>query len=174
MKGLKSTTISILAVGLLAGSAVGVAGQEATGPAYVTGTITVSGECTEADDWFECPIAISDSDPRLSGDGLLRNSDAAFPFDGGGGVIVIVNQSLRVENADGAWTGGGLLFALPGPDEAPFGADQPTWVLTGEDAYDGWTAVLRPDFDGPAGAQFGGVIFEGDLQAAPPPPESAE
>ena len=173
MRGIKTTTISILALGLLAGSAVGIAAQDEAATAAVEGSISV-GECTEAADWNECPYAISASDPRLSGDGLMRNSDAAFPFDGAGGVLIIVNSAVRVENADGAWTGGGLLFALPGPDEAPFGADQPTWVLTGEDAYDGWTAVLRPDFDGPAGAQFGGVIFEGDLQAAPPPPESAE
>jgi hypothetical protein len=166
VRAIKTTTISILAVGLLAGSAVGAAGQEATGPAHVTGTITVSGECTEAAFGAECPIVIEASDQRLSGEGFVRNGDVVFEgFDGGEGVMVIANTSLRVENADGAWSGGGPFYALPGNEEA-FGTAQPTWVLTGEDGYDGLTAVLRANVG--EVATFGGVVFEGDLPPAPP------
>ncbi len=167
MRAIKTTTISILALGLLAGSAVGVAAQDEVTTAAVEGTFSV-GECTEAGDWSECTFVIEASDERLSGDGFLRNAGAVFQgFDfGGEGVIVIANSSVRVEDADGAWSGGGPLFALPTSEAGALGTDQPTWVLTGEGGYDGLTALLRADL-GPE-ADFGGVIFEGDLQAAPP------
>jgi hypothetical protein len=169
VKGLKTTLTMAIAVGLLAGSAVGVAAQTEDGPAAVDGTISVEGEaCTETDFGNECPVVIEASDQRLSGDGFVRNGDIGFDFDDGERFMLIVNQSVRVENADGAWSGGGPLYALPftDSDEGAFGTDQPTWVLTGEGAYDGLTAVLRVDF-GEEGT-FGGVVFEGDLPPAPP------
>ncbi len=167
MRAIRTTTISILALGLLAGSAVGVTAQEADSPAAVDGSISVDGEaCTETDVGNECPFVIEASDQRLSGDGVLRGASVVFQgFEDGAGVMVIVNQSIRVENADGAWSGGGPLFAVP-TTEGAFGTDQPTWVLAGEGGYDGLTALLRVDLG--LEADFGGVIFEGDLPAAPP------
>ena len=167
MRGIKSGLSFVLAVGLLAGSAVGVTAQDEEGPAAFDGSINVDGEaCTEAADWNECPIAMEASDERLTGDGIVRNGSDAFEFDGGEGLIVLVNQALRVENADGAWSGGGPLYALPFTEGAPFGTDQPTWVLAGEGAYEGVTAVLRVDFA--EEGTFGGVDLEGELPAAPP------
>ena len=163
---LKTTTISILALGLLAGSAVGAAAQDGGEGAYVTGTIAINGECTEGEEWNECPLSLDASDSRLSGEGSVRNAGLPLPSDDL--FIVLVNQSLRVANDEGAWTGGGLLYAVPSNEDA-VGVDQPTWVLSGEGAYDGLTAVLRADL-GPDGS-FGGVIVGAEPPAAPPVPE---
>ena len=168
MRGIKTVTISILALGLLAGSAVGVAAQEGGGGAYVTGTIAVSGgECTEAAVWNECPLSLDASDSRLSGEGSVRNAGLPLPSDDV--FIVLVTQSVRIANDEGAWTGGGRLYAVPSEEEAR-GVDEPTWILSGEGAYDGLTAVLRADL-GPDGS-FGGVIVGAEPPAAPPLPES--
>jgi hypothetical protein len=167
MQTIRTAIISILALGLLAGSAVGAAAQDEDGPAAVDGSISVDEEaCTETDVWNECPMVIEASDQRLSGDGVHRGASVVFQgFDDGAGVMVIVNSTVRVENTDGAWSGGGPLFALPTTRRAS-GTDQPTWVLTGEGGYNGLTALLRVDL-GRVG-YFRGVIFEGDLPAAPP------
>ena len=167
MRAIKTITISILAVGLLAGSAVGVAAQPEGEAASVTGTIAFSGsECVEATGWVECPWSLDASDSRLSGEGSVRN--AGVPMQSDDEFVVLVNQSLRIANDEGAWTGGGLLYALPTNEDA-VGVDEPTWVLSGEGAYDGLTAVLRADL-GPDGS-FSGVIVGAEPPAAPPVPE---
>ena len=163
---LRTTIISIFALGLLASSAVGAAGQEGGGGAYVTGTIAIGGECTDAGDWSECPLSLDASDSRLSGDGSINIAD--LPMQSDDEFVVLVDMSLRVATDEGAWTGGGLLYALPGPDDV-VGQDEPTWVLSGEGAYDGLTAVLRADL-GPDGS-FAGVIVGAEPPAAPPVPE---
>ncbi|MGD8684835.1 MAG: hypothetical protein PVG27_12885, partial [Chloroflexota bacterium] len=79
MRGIKTITISILAVGLLAGSAVGVAAQDeaeagASTPAYVTGTLgepadfvegTYSPDAMRGEQLLGIPVDASD--PRLTG-----------------------------------------------------------------------------------------------------------
>ena len=168
MKTIRTITTSILALGLLAGSAVGVAAQPPEGEAaYVTGTIAISsGECTEGEEWNECPLSLDASDSRLSGEGTVRNAGSAIQSDDE--FVVLVDMSLRVANDEGAWTGGGLLYALPANADA-VGVDEPTWVLSGEGAYDGLTAVLRADL-GPDGS-FAGVIVGAEPPAAPAVPE---
>ena len=162
MRGIKTITISILAVGLLAGSAVGVAAQPPEGEAaYVTGTVTISG----GEEGDQRSLSLDASDSRLSGDGSINTADLAIQSDDV--FVVLVDLSLRIENDEGAWTGGGLLYALPGPDDV-VGQDEPTWVLSGEGAYDGLTAVLRADL-GPDGS-FAGVIVGAEPPAAPPVP----
>ena len=166
VRAIKTTTISILAVGLLAGSAVGVAAQE-TGQAYVTGSAVVSiDECMEAEGWNECPLSLDASDQRLTGEGTLRNAD--LPMPGEESFIILITQSLRVANEDGAWVGGGQLYLVPTEEDGAVGENEPTWVLTGEGSYEGLTAVLRPSFA--EDVQFGGVIVEGVPPAAPPFP----
>jgi hypothetical protein len=167
MRTLKSGLTTVIAIGLLAGSAVGVAAQPEGEAAYVTGTIAFSGsECADGGgDWFECPISLDASDSRLSGEGSWRN--ASVPMQSDDELVVLVNQSLRVATDEGAWTGGGLLYATPTNEDA-VGVDEPTWVLSGEGAYDGLTAVLRADL-GPDGS-FAGVIVGAEPPAAPPVP----
>ena len=166
MRTLKSGLITVIAIGLLAGSAVGVAAQEGDGNAYVTGTVTIN-ECEEAGDWGECQLSLDASDARLSGDGSVRN--AGLPLDSDDLFVVLVAQSLRVADEEGAWTGGGPLYAVPMAEDA-VGTDEPTWVLTGEGAYDGLTAVLRVDLG--ADGSFAGVIVEAEPPVAPPVPEA--
>lgn len=170
MRTVKPGLISILASGLLAGSAVAVAAQDGAGSAYVTGTLAVDGgNCTEDNgEWNECPMSLEASDPRLSGEGSVRNAGVPLPSDEV--FIVLVTQSLRIANEEGAWTGGGWLYAVPSEDEGGVGQDEPTWVLTGEGAYEGLTAMLRPELS--EEGSFGGVIVEAEVPAAPPVPES--
>ena len=112
-------------------------------------------------------MSLEASDPRLSGEGSVRNAGLPLPSDEV--FVVLVTQSLRIANEEGAWTGGGWLYAVPSEDEGGVGQDEPTWVLTGEGAYEGLTAMLRPDFS--EEGSFGGVIVEAEPPAAPPLPE---
>lgn len=169
MRTLRTGFATILVAGLLASSVAGVTAQGSGGPAYVTGTLAVDGErCSDDNgEWNECPLGLEASDPRLTGEGSVRNAGLPMPADEV--FIVLVTQSLRIANEDGAWTGSGRLYAVPSEDAGAVGQDEPTWVLTGEGAYEGLTAILRPDFS--AEGSFGGVIVEADLPAAPPMPE---
>ena len=170
MRTIKSGVGSIVGIGMLVGSTVGVAAQDGGDAAYVTGTLAVDGAaCTEDNgEWNECPLTLEASDPRLSGAGSVRN--AGLPLPGDEVFVVLVTQSLRVANDEGAWTGGGWLYAVPSEEAGGVGQDEPAWVLTGEGAYDGLTAMLRPDFA--ADGSFGGVIVAAEPPAAPPVPES--
>jgi hypothetical protein len=169
MRTLKSGLITVIAIGLLAGSAIGVASQDEGEAAYVTGKLAVDGgSCTEDNgEWNECPLTLEASDPRLSGAGSVRN--AGLPLPGDEVFIVLVTQSLRIVNEEGAWTGGGWLYAVPSEEEGGVGRDEPTWVLTGEGAYEGLTAMLRPVIS--EEGSFGGVIVAAEPPAAPPVPE---
>ena len=122
MRGIKGISISILAVGLLAGSAVGVAAQPEGEATYVTGTVAFSGsECVEATGWVECPMSLDASDSRLSGDGSWRTS--GVPMQSDDAFVILVSMLLRVANDEGAWAGGGRLYALP-TNEDPVGVDE--------------------------------------------------
>ena len=167
MRAIRTITISILTLGLLTGSAVGVAAQPPEGEAaYLTGTATISaGKCQE-DAAAACPLSLDASDSRLSGDGSIHM--AGLPMQSDDEFVVLVDISLRVANDEGAWTGGGLLYAVPSNEDA-VGVDQPTWVLTGEGGYAGLTAVLRADLR-PDGS-FAGVIVGAEPPAAPPAAE---
>jgi len=167
MGGIKTTTISIVAMGLLAGSAVGVAAQE-TGQAYVTGSVDVSvDDCVEAGAWNECPFSLDASDSRLTGEGTLRNAD--LPMPGDESFIILITQSLRVANEEGGWVGDGRLYVVPTEEDGAVGENEPTWLLTGDGSYEGFTAILRPNFT--EDVLFAGVIVEAEAPAAPPVPE---
>ena len=78
--------------------------------------------------------------------GSVRNAGLPLPSDDL--FIVLITQSLRIAHDEGAWTGGRWLYAVPAEDEGGVGQDEPTWVLTGEGAFEGLTATLRPAFSG--------------------------
>lgn len=78
-------------------------------------------------------------------------------------------MSLRIANEEGSWTGSCSLHAVSSEQAGAVGQDLPMWVLVGEGAHEGLTAILRPDLS--AEGSFGGVIVEADLPAAPPMPE---
>ena len=153
MRAIKTSVISILAIGLLAGSAVGVAAQE--GVTTVTATVEPGEGCYHDDrtNTATCPsVVVKASDPRLSG----IAATTVYPLDVPGSPEDLLGAShIRIENDEGAWFGIGTYAFVAGfEDDA--------WVLTGEDAYAGLSAYLALD-----GVQFRGAIVEGAL-ALPP------
>jgi hypothetical protein len=186
MRTIRSTTISILAVGLLAGSAVGVAAQDeeaAAGPstpAKVTGTLN-----QEAGDLVQEPTETV-VDGVLEVRGVIAEGDR-FEMDDArltGTVTVAVNVdvhkesdfvdvaafslALRLENEAGSWSGRGTGVNHGGggiPPEEALSLD--TWVLTGAGDYEGLSAYLLVDGTEDT-ATIEGVIIAGDM---PPSPE---
>jgi len=175
VRAIKTTTIFILAVGLLAGSAVGVTAQEEdpAGAAYFTGTIgesTVVGEPTEGvvDGVLEVrglerEGPIETTDPRLTGS-LSRVIDLdVHPVDDFAEVVLFTVQH-RIENEDGSWSGTGTGVAHGGPGAPEEEAlDFDTVLLTGDGAYEGLSAFLLADFAPEIGADIKGVIFPGQM-----------
>ena len=86
----------------------------------------------------------------------------------GGWPGTMARSSWLLEDADGYWTGEEHLFT----DEATVGHGM--IALTGPDAYDGLSAILRVDAEDPDRTEcleLSGYIFEAPL---PPMPEPAE
>lgn len=185
MRAVKTTTISIVAVGLLTGSAIGVAAQdeetaaEPGTPARVTGTIDDTGSETvqePTEDVVDGAIGLRGlivegdqfemDDPRLTGTvTLAMNFDFHSVNDQEN--VAAGSLALRLENEDGSWSGQGTSVghgaAGMSPEEA-LGLD--TWVLTGAGAYDGLSAILIVDTGG-FPATVDGVIFAGEMPPAP-------
>ena len=177
MRAIRTTTISILAIGLLAGSAVGVAAQEdapagpveftarwASGPNVRPVETTASDGVTEYRGGAFLPDVLSEaSDPRLAGQvSLAVNWNDYGARDG----LRLVNLAYRVENEQGAWQQQPTIN-LRWPGEDNMGV---VGVFVGEGAYDGLIAVFDFVDDPDAGGVWDlhGFIFEGEL---PPPPQ---
>jgi hypothetical protein len=175
VRGTKSSLGTILAIGLVAGSAVGVAAEEAADDAVATAAVEVTGTSvlvgcpdpgmTEASGVFErtiggtCRTDWTFSDERLSGLGtMVANEDDYIDQSG----ISLGTFALSIENGEGAWRMRPRHW-LEFPDAPQVAAE--VWVLDGEGAYDGLTAVLLvEDLDNPHG-----FIFESEML---PPPEN--
>lgn len=189
MRTVRTTTISILTVGLLAGSAVGATAQEdaaapdaPVGPSYFTGqlisefTPTVLGSDTVADGRIEGRgvvfegDAIEVSDPRVSGS-LTRAGNANIHRQINDSEVVIFQaDAWLIENDAGTWSGHGTGLVHAGP-EGPMGEDateMSTVVLTGEGGYEGHTLYLIVDWTAEQAAAVEGAVFVGE---APPFPE---
>jgi hypothetical protein len=180
MRGIKSIIISILAVGLLAGSAVVVTAQdeeattEPNTPAIVTGTMLGGGEVvqegtnTDVDGVNQQRGFITGGrqfeadDPRLTGT-ITFASSGDFRTVGDTGAILISNNQ-RIENDKGTWSGScDLLVVMDGlPD--PFAC-----LFSGDGAYDGLSAYLVFENPEQPPFPFQGLIFEGEV---PPVPEA--
>ena len=174
MRGIKTTTISILTIGMLAGSAVGVASQDeqtpSEGPVEFTAKWAFGPELR--DETYESGdgvamfrggawrpgVITAASDPRLEGtiSVAANNDDYA---DG----PTIFNYAFRIENEDGVWQ------QLPtiNLDTGEGDVDTTTGVMVGEGGYDGLVVVFDNHVDGP-GWTLHGFIIEGGL---PPDPE---
>ena len=152
MRSIRITIISMITVGLLAGSAVGVAAQNAL----------VTGEFTDAGAEF--------SDPRLTGAVEVTSNNAILPSNGAGFTDgMIATEDIRLTNDEGSWSGQGI-FAGFAPTGVPAGyaaselPEQYQWVesgdhlvLIGEDGYEGLMAYLT---SGPTG--MWGIILEAE------------
>ena len=165
MKGLKTTTISILAVGLLAGSTLGVAAQdEATdqvAPVEFTGT-TSFGPCSggqtstvdedgvvmERAEGRSCINPSSGfADPRLQGQFRVWQNNDAFP-----GGLHLFMTGFSMHDDEGAWIQRPSL-ALNHPDGTNA---TKVIVMEGEGAYDGLVVVADLAWD-PSGV---GSVFD--------------
>ena len=175
MRAIKTITISILAVGLLAGSAVGVAAQDedATTSSF-TGTssfVEVISEGTWGEPLPNGLIGAADnvglhrwesSDPRLAGDAVVANSAVIDPDKGN----VLTVSTYELTNDGGSWVGEHTAFGSSdalGPDVGNLGPI----ILVGRDGYDGLTAYVMNQFDMAANAEFSGVIFPTALPSFP-------
>ena len=144
MRAIKTTTISILAVGLLAGSAVGVAAQDEASDPMVPPTFTWSyGEVEGSIRGYpvlEQGFTVVASDPRASGEMTNEPIDPESEEE----PLVGLWES-RLVNDDGSWVGigkqvEGLVNSL-GSDYR-WEAGLPAWELTGEGAYEGLSLIL--------------------------------
>ena len=182
MRTIKTTTISILAVGLLAGSAVGVAAQDEEAAAEVasfTGSIRggegLDVETTEtvfpngftAVDGFTWRNNWESSDERLTGDvtGVTNWVVGPDGFDawGTGGQPDIINaQVIELTNDGGSWLGEGMAF---GSTDLDISRDM--YTLVGQGGYEGLTAFVI--IEQPPAPTFSGVIFPATMPEVPEP-----
>ena len=171
MRIIRTTTISILAVGLLAGSAVGATAQddpraEAT---EVTGRVTF-GQPIAMPDPVETPDGIlvregvaapqtwDTSDPRLTGEGTYTVNVAAVPD-----CCAIQAEAYELSNDGGSWVGDGRSIS---PESGRHGFV----ALSGRDGYEGLTAyaVTEVAADG-NGWDITGMIFPSEMPEIPEP-----
>lgn len=178
MRIIKTGLVSIVALGLLAGSAVGGAAQdegsaEPATPAYATGTVgapatVVEGTFSEGnrvlrDQRFE-GVPVESSDPRLAGAfDVAVNGHSQITDESG---AIVESRSYRAENDGGAWTGSGTYVVAWGEDPGAPHIARETIVLHGEGGYQGLVAYMTQDFV--AGDGWEAVIAEVDV---PPVPE---
>jgi hypothetical protein len=191
VKGLKPTLVTAIAIGLLAGSTVGVTAQdEEPDPA---GAVAFKGQwgCDEQ----ISPLARFDhgdvaslansvalpvlkmSDPRLDGVTTwsairsIWSPDPESPFEVEGvpfnGKIVSNVTTVRIATGEGAWQGGFI-------DAGNFGKQglRGPLVLIGEGDYEGSTVFMDPQASPIKKSECGGwnvrgFIVEGGLPAAP-------
>lgn len=179
MRGIKSIIISILAFGLLAGSATGVAAQdeeattEPNTPVIVTGTMLGDGEVVqEGVDTVVDGVSqgrglliegrqFETDDPRLTGTiSIAGNADFRTV---GSTPAVLISNSQRIENDEGSWSSqcDNLVILDGRPDPL-------ACLFSGEGAYDGLSAYLVFENPEQPPFPFQGLIFEGEL---PPTPE---
>ena len=178
MRTIRTTTISILAVSLLAGSATGVAAQdeetaEPALPTYATGTVGepanfVDGTYSEDNRVLRGQryegVPVESTDPRLAAlfDVVVNGHSQVTDEDG----AILESRSYRAENEGGAWAGSGtFVMAWDEDPDAPHIARE-TVVLHGEGGYEGLVAYVTQDFI--AGEGYEAVIYGVEV---PPMPE---
>ena len=150
MRAIRTTTISILALGLLAGSAVGVAAQDeeaAAGATSFTGTGT--------------PVDFFDGEEDVTV--TLIRSHLADPE--AAGFTMLSAQAYELTNDAGSWLGEGTGLAS---DE--LGVARDTFVLVGQDGYEGLTAYVISEDPGFTGnITLSGLIFPSAMPEVPEP-----
>ena len=147
MRAIRTTTISILAVGLLAGSAVGVAAQDGEAADGATSFTGNSRESLYVSD--PPPVATPDgmdvgtewviqlrwvtTDPRLTGQATATTNWVVD--EGEDGFTYLGAHTYELSNDGGSWLGSGTHLAKP------LGVNGNA-VLVGQDGYDGLTAYI--------------------------------
>jgi hypothetical protein len=195
VRAIKTTTISILALGLLSGSTVVVAAQDEeavdmpTGPATFSGTYEGSWppvvELTETivdgvEQYRDEVLAgsIETTDPRLTGSVLNAQNTDVHRVSGRDQYVAPRAVNYRIENEGGAWTGQG--YELHGwgaddPHQEPGGAT--VLMLTGEGDYEGLSAYLLVDWSTWSETTLptvDGAVFPGEAPPFPEVPSAVE
>ena len=158
MRTIKTTIISIFALGLLAGSAVGVAAQDeqadqATAVEF-TGA-TSFGPCST--DYCNNPIVEPFTDTRLAGQfRVWPNSD---PYPGGPTLWV---SGFSMHDDDGDW----VQRPNIGITHSNGDASTEVIVMDGQGAYDGLTVVAEVSLDN-SRWDWHGYIIDGELPPTP-------
>ena len=171
MRTFRTTTISILALGLLVGSTVGVAAQDTDPVAPSTFTVQRTGESTlttDPDTGASVFVAgFEATDQRASGTWTevvaMADVDVA---DGDAGSIQ--RNAVRLENDGGSWVGihrGFLTFPSDGPPTVQFLSE-----LVGEGGYDGLTMFFAQVGDGDGVREIGVIVPSVGIPALPDPP----
>lgn len=182
MRAIRTTTISILAIGLLAASAVGIAAQDEAdpmAPAWVTGAITWAASCDDATTATEggvyqerghrCePRTVTSDDPRLSGTSAAIWNKDVHAIEGARGAIRSVTEDIRGDGRGWVCHAPAVLDESAGFYATSIqGSDLFTCIGDGDN--EGLMALLI--FTTTSGQEaFEGLIFPGDL---PPVPEVA-
>ena len=181
MNKLRTPIFAAIVLGLLAGSAVGVAAQDATdpmAPSFFTGdggldaSYAVETSETRPDgvvvETFVLSARWATNDPRI--DGLMTNSGTSLDYREGAlsdsptGLTGAISSSLvRVLNDDGAWEG-----TLDFLTMQEVGTSQGSGWLVGEGAYEGLMAYVVIDYNSPCCQMSGHITPEGP----PPVPET--
>ena len=191
MRAIRTTTISILAIGLLAGSAVGVAAQDEdaadmpTGAESFFGTFAVDWEPTtwgtetivdgvdQSRGYVNSQGLLETTDPRLTGSVVRASNADAHWVDGRDENVVPWAVVWRIENENGSWTGQGYELQGSGEDSQWDWDDQPHHVtvlmLTGEGDYEGMSAHLTVDWS-TISEDFSLVEVRGGVFPGEPPP----
>ena len=156
MKGLKTTLISVLAIGMLAGSTIAVAAQEevASNAEFTAEWGFASFGC--------CTVVEPASDPRFEGDVSVAFGDGMYPFPDF--FLRVASRAFRVDNDQGAWQGVPHVVTFH-PDGTQSSATQ---VFIGEGDYAGSFAIVdmasTPGVGG--GVELHGYIIEGEPPVA--------
>ena len=171
MRGIKPTLVTAIAIGLLAGSAVGVAAQDAerAAPVPVTGE-SREGPCagqmpSEVIDGVRhersglCSSTVSFSDPRLEGEATYQYANTSHLDENGVAIVTLGTEAKSIVNDNGAWRQPPALFVFDLGSN-----DGSLLILYGEGDYEGLVAVFRENGEG----VHEGFIIDGDF---PPPTE---
>ena len=169
MRAIRTTTISILALGLLAGSAVGVTAQDEADPmAPSTFTMQNASEPVVTEDPGTGALTavgpVESTDQRASG--TLTQVTGSAPIevaDGAGGFIN--TDAVRLVNDGGSWVGsnrGFLTFTSDGLPTVQFLGE-----LVGEGGYEGLTLFFAQTGDAADTRWLGVIVPTADVPTVP-------
>jgi hypothetical protein len=167
VRAAKTGLISILTVGLLAGSAVAVAAQEADSMVPSTFTMRFAGEPdVSTDPGTGATIVVGElesTDQRASGTRTEVVGGSTVPVDVAGGLIQ--QNAVRIVNDGGSWVGssrGFMTFPSDGPPTVQFVGE-----LVGEGGYEGLSLFFAQTGDA-EDVRVLGVIWPTDEVPAVP------
>lgn len=184
--GSRSRLSIVLAIALVAGSAIAAEAQDAGAEAAENVPFTMSfswrdpsvrSAVTRTEDGItksigDCwaPVIVAPSDPRMDGTLEYCGSEHVYGDDRDADTV-IWTETYRITNQEGAWQGSSLGAAWEDPGSERIEAGGDPLLMVGEGAYDGLYAALT-FVD--AWSDIRGVIFDGapPADAVPPSAES--